>query len=115
MAKVTNDPRADEARAELIDEIASGTSNDWFNRLDQATAARTGGKNLTELWQTGNRALVEQLLDEWHAASRASAERYERDPRFLALVEARRAAWAAQDAEEAQRRVDLLLVTKRET
>lgn len=85
------DPHRAEARADMLDRIEHGTAADWFNRLDPAAYERTGGRTLSEAWHAGDREAVVALLDDWLAASQATAEHHRANPAYMTMIEALRA------------------------
>jgi hypothetical protein len=95
------DPYREQARADLIEQIAKGTPHDWFN---MSTSRLLGDRTPTEAWQAGDHEAVERMIDQWYAEAEAHAERRRNDPKFMAMIERRREALDAKRAATEQRR-----------
>jgi hypothetical protein len=96
------DPYREQARADLIEQIAKGTPHDWFN---MSTSQLLGDRTPTEAWQAGDHEAVERMIDQWYTDAEAGAERRRNDPKFMAMIERRREALdAARSIADKQRR-----------
>jgi hypothetical protein len=95
------DPYREQAWADLIERIANGRPNDWFN---MSTSELLGNRTPTEAWQAGDHQAVERMIDKWYADAEASAERHRNDPTFMAMLERRREELDAERAEADKRR-----------
>jgi hypothetical protein len=90
------DPYREQARADLIEQIAKGTPHDWFN---MSTSQLLGDRTPTEAWQAGDHEAVERLIDQWYAEAEAHAERRRNDPKFMAMIKRRSEELDAKRAE----------------
>lgn len=81
------DPYREQARADLVEQIAKGTPHDWFN---MSTSELLGNRTPTEAWRAGDHEAVERMIDQWYATAEASAERHRNDPTLMTMIDRRR-------------------------
>jgi hypothetical protein len=82
------DPHHAEALADILDRIANGSPADWFNAV---VYDQLGDRTPTEAWRAGEHEAVAHLVDGWYLATDSVVEEARRDPRMMAILEARSA------------------------